>query len=123
MMLVTPSAYGTLEFTNLTHAPARPKSAGGLSQRSGRCGMAATKKRVLVVDDELEFARMVKLILEMTGSYLVRDVHLSREVLKVAREFKPDVVLLDCMMPDMDGGEVAAMLQNDPELKDTPFIF
>lgn len=81
------------------------------------------KKRVLVVDDEMDFTHMVKMVLEMTGDYTVREVVYAASVLEMAREFKPDVILLDCMMPGMDGGEVAAQIQNDPALKDTPFIF
>ena len=81
------------------------------------------KKKVLVVDDEMDFTHMVKMVLEMTGNYTVREVVYAAKALEMAREFKPDVILLDCMMPGMDGGEVAAQLQQDPTLQATPFIF
>ena len=42
---------------------------------------------------------------------------------QTARDFRPDVILLDIVMPEIDGGEVAARLQNDPELCRTPIIF
>ena len=47
----------------------------------------------------------------------------ASQVLQVALDFKPDLMLLDCMMPGMDGGELAGQLQLDPTLKDTPFLF
>jgi CheY-like chemotaxis protein len=81
------------------------------------------KKRILIVDDEIDYLHVMKLILEGIGEYEVRTVSLASQVAFVAREFKPDLILLDCMMPAMDGGEVAASLQSDPALKDTPFMF
>ncbi len=81
------------------------------------------KKHVLVVDDEYDFVFMLKTTLEMTGMYQVRGVTLGTQVLGVAREFKPDLVLLDCMMPGMDGGEVAGAIEADPALKGTPVAF
>lgn len=82
-----------------------------------------TKKRILVVDDELDFTHMLKLTLELTGEFYVRGVNFASQMLGVAREFRPDLVLLDCMMPVMDGGELAAQLEADPVLNTTPFAF
>jgi CheY-like chemotaxis protein len=81
------------------------------------------KKRILVVDDETGFTRMVRLNLEQTGVYEVREVNEGKAALTVAREFKPDLILLDVVMPDMDGGDVAAAFQLDPFLKKVPVIF
>lgn len=81
------------------------------------------KKRILVVDDEVGFTRMVRLNLEQTGVYEVREVNQGKAALTVAREFKPDLILLDVVMPDMDGGDVAASFQMDPFLKNIPVIF
>jgi two-component system OmpR family response regulator len=81
------------------------------------------KKRILIVDDEIDYLHIMKLLLEGMGQYQVRTVNLASQVAYVAREFRPDLILLDCMMPAMDGGEVAANLQSDPELKDIPFLF
>ena len=80
-------------------------------------------KRILVVDDEIEFMTMLKFALEMGGDYEVREVYSAPRVLEVAREFKPDVILLDCMMPEMSGTAVACQIMADPGLKHTPFIF
>jgi CheY-like chemotaxis protein len=81
------------------------------------------KKRILLLDDEMDFASVMKMTLELTGQYEVRTAVRSTTVLQVAHDFKPDLILLDCMMPVMDGGEVAAQIQADAELKDTPFMF
>jgi CheY-like chemotaxis protein len=85
--------------------------------------METSKKRVLVVDDEPGFAEMVAMTLGMTGKYDARQVVDSTEALAVAREFKPHVILLDVMMPDMDGGDVFALLRADPDTRDVPVIF
>ena len=81
------------------------------------------KKRILLLDDEMDFASVMKMTLELTGQYEVRTAVRSMTFLQVARDYKPDLILLDCMMPGMDGGEVAGQIQADPELKDTPFMF
>ena len=81
------------------------------------------KKRILVVDDEVGFTRMVRLNLEQTGVYDVREVNEGKMALVAAREFKPDLILLDVVMPDMDPGDVAAAFQMDPLLRNVPVIF
>ena len=84
---------------------------------------ASEKKRVLVIDDEASFARMVKLNLEKTGEFEVRVENKATSAVAAAREFKPDVVLLDVIMPNMDGGDVANQIKRDRLLKETPIIF
>ena len=81
------------------------------------------KKRILVVDDEPAITRMIKLTLEQTGRYEVRTENLGRRAIEAAREFRPDLILLDVMMPDMLGSEIAAQLQADPELRAIKFVF
>jgi CheY-like chemotaxis protein len=80
-------------------------------------------KRILVIDDEIDFTHMVKMLLQMSGPYQVREVHAARAAVAMAREFQPDVILLDCMMPEIDGGEVASRLEADPETSHIPVIF
>ncbi len=80
-------------------------------------------KRILVVDDEPSVTRNLKLNLESGGGYEVLGENQAANALAAARSFQPDLILLDVMMPDMDGGEVAARLQADPLLRDTPVIF
>src|SRR5712664_1679587 len=81
------------------------------------------KKRVLIIDDEPSFTRMVRLNLEKTGQFEVREENKATSALAAAREFKPDLILLDVIMPSMDGGDVASQIQNDRILKGTPIVF
>jgi len=80
-------------------------------------------KRILVVDDEASITRLLKLNLEQTGDFLVRTENSSKAALAAAEEFRPDLVLLDVMMPDLDGGDLASRLQAHPKLKDVPVVF
>jgi len=81
------------------------------------------KKKILIIDDEANLTMLVKLNLEKTGHYEVREENRALRGLAAAREFKPDLVLLDVMMPDLDGGDVLAQLKADPNLKDVPVVF
>ena len=82
-----------------------------------------SKKRILVVDDEPSITRLLKLNLEQTGKYEVREENFGAQAYDAAREFRPDLVLLDVMMPDMEGSDVAASLKEDPSLRKTPVVF
>ena len=81
------------------------------------------KKRILLVDDEKSLTSLLKLNLEEIGNYEVRVENWPEDALAAAREFKPDLVLLDIIMPRMPGGNVAALIDNDPQLKGTPIVF
>ena len=81
------------------------------------------KKRILVVDDEATLTRMVKLNLERTGDYEVRTENKGSQALQAAREFKPDLIFLDVMMPDMSGDEVCAQIKEDSQLTDVAIVF
>ena len=81
------------------------------------------KKRILIVDDEPSFTRMVKLNLEKTGQFEVREENRATAAVTTAREFKPHLVILDVIMPGLDGGDVANLIKKDRELRGTPVIF
>ncbi len=81
------------------------------------------KKKILVVDDEASLTRMLRRNLEATGKYEVREENSGAHAYKTAREFQPDMIILDVMMPDMDGGDVAAKIQDDESLKHIPIVF
>lgn len=81
------------------------------------------KKRILVVDDEQACALVLKLGLESTGHYVVDQEHDALAAVESARVFDPDLIVLDVMMPQMDGGEVAARLRADRVLHEVPVIF
>ena len=83
----------------------------------------ADKKRILLVDDEAMITRTLKLYLEGTGKFEVRTQNQGTEAVATARVFKPDLIMLDIVMPDIDGAEIAEKLQEDPTLKSIPIIF
>ena len=81
------------------------------------------KKRVLIVDDDLACARVLKAGLEKTGTYEVRAEHRATHAVPAAREFAPDMILLDVCMIDGDGGNVAFAVRNDKQLRHVPIVF
>ncbi|MGC8743235.1 MAG: response regulator [Verrucomicrobiia bacterium] len=81
------------------------------------------KKKILIVDDEVAFTRTLKLNLERTGNYEVCVENIPEETVKTAKNFKPDLIILDVIMPMMFGGDVAAKLRAEPDLQDVPIIF
>ncbi|PYK25739.1 MAG: response regulator [Verrucomicrobia bacterium] len=84
---------------------------------------AKGERRILIVDDDANSTHLVKILLERSGPYLVLEENDATQAHQTARSFKPDLVLLDVAMPKKDGGEVAAQIQADHELHNTPIIF
>jgi two-component system sensor histidine kinase/response regulator len=80
-------------------------------------------KRILVVDDEPAITRLIKLNLESDGAYEVLTENKGSQAIEAIRRHRPDLVLLDIMMPDKLGSEIAAELQEDPQLRDIKIIF
>jgi CheY-like chemotaxis protein len=80
-------------------------------------------KRVLIIDDESGFTRLIKLTLERTGRFSVREENDGTKAWQVAREFRPDIVFLDIVMPKIDGGDVARQIRTDPLLAHVPIVF
>jgi CheY-like chemotaxis protein len=85
--------------------------------------MIKSKTRVLIVDDEVSFARLLKLNFHYTGRYTAEVVNNAHEAVQAAERFAPDIILLDVMMPGLDGGEVASRIQARPKLRNTPILF
>ncbi len=81
------------------------------------------RKNILLVDDEEDFCFFAKMFLERTGKYQVRTVHNGSDALRIIPSFFPDLILLDIVMPDMPGDEVAINLMNDPSTRDIPIVF
>ena len=81
------------------------------------------KKRILLVDDEKSLTMLLKLNLEETGNYEVRVENWPEDAVPAAREFDPHILLLDLIMPRMPGGNVAALFDADPVLKEIPIVF
>lgn len=81
------------------------------------------KKRILIIDDEAILTRLLALNLEHAGPYEVRTENQATQGLATALAFRPDLILLDVVMPGMSGGEVAAQISAHPRLCDTPIAF
>ncbi len=80
------------------------------------------RKKILVIDDDVPLAESIKLNLEDMGSFEVCVETQSTDALGTARKFMPDVILLDIVMPGLDGGDVSAQFQADPFLQGVPVI-
>lgn len=77
----------------------------------------------MIVDDEKVTTRLLRMTLEQTGKYEVRAENDSKLVVAAALEFRPDLIVLDVIMPEMDGGDVAAALKENPSLSKIPVVF
>jgi CheY-like chemotaxis protein len=81
------------------------------------------KPCILIVDDNRDFTYSAKLALERTGRYSVWEENEPARAHHTAQRVKPDLILLDIVMPETDGGEVAARIESDPTLYRTPIVF
>lgn len=79
-------------------------------------------RKILLVDDEAGFTELLRMNLEKSGGFEVRIENDSTKALSAAKEFMPDVILLDVVMPGMDGGDVQAQLQANPLLARIPVL-
>lgn len=84
--------------------------------------MAKLNHRILVVDDEPEITDIIGAFLGNAG-YQVKIENSSSRVIEVAKSFKPDLILLDIMMPFLDGYEVCAAIKSEPRLSSIPVLF
>src|SRR5437763_16954022 len=80
-------------------------------------------KRILIIDDDPSVTRAVKVLLETSGNYSIEEENNSRNAFATARWFRPDLVFLDVMMPDLDGGDIARQIEADALLQGTPIVF
>ena len=85
--------------------------------------MKAEKKRILAVDDQASSTRLVKLYLEQTNDYVVREENNPKAALSAAEEFQPQLILLDVKMPGLDGWDLVGCFQANPKLKGVPVVF
>ena len=79
-------------------------------------------KRILLIDDEPEIREIVRVSLELVGGWNVATTGSAREGLILAANNRPDAILLDVMMPDMDGPSTFQALQAAPETAAIPVI-
>jgi CheY-like chemotaxis protein len=80
-------------------------------------------KRILFIEDEQDIQEVAQLALEAIGGYTVEVCSSGAEALDRVVEFAPDLILLDVMMPDMDGPTTLKALRKMPETANTPIIF
>jgi CheY-like chemotaxis protein len=81
------------------------------------------QRRILIVDDEDDIREVAQVSLELVGNYEVLTAASGRDGLERARVGHPDAILLDVMMPDMDGPSTLAELRRDPLTRDIPVVF
>jgi two-component system response regulator RpaA len=79
------------------------------------------KKRILIVDDDDQIAKMYTTLLEIKG-FTVQRASNGEDALAVTLEFKPDLILLDIMMPKISGFDVADILHNTEKTREVPII-
>ena len=80
-------------------------------------------KKILVVDDEVNITALLSAYLEGTGKFEVKTANSGDRGYECAREFKPDLILLDIMMGEMGGDGLADKIKKDPLLRKTPIVF
>ncbi|MEA2030059.1 MAG: response regulator [candidate division Zixibacteria bacterium] len=78
--------------------------------------------KVLVIDDEPEITEIVRAFLDDAG-YKVLVENSPQNAVEVAQKFLPDIILLDIMMPNVDGYDICETLKNDRHLSQTPVVF
>ena len=81
------------------------------------------KKKILIVDDEVSITKLLKYALERSGRYEVHCENEGANIFPAIRSFLPDIIILDVNLPDAQGGDISASLQEDPTLQKIPVIF
>ncbi|MEE8177199.1 MAG: response regulator [Acidobacteriota bacterium] len=79
--------------------------------------------KVLLVEDDIDIQKVAQISLQFRGGWEVDLATNGEECLAKAAQNRPDLILLDCMMPEMDGYEACRRLKQDPSLRDIPVIF
>jgi len=78
--------------------------------------------KILIIDDEVQLIQMVQIRLEANG-YDIVAAYAGEEGIEKVKSENPDLIILDIMMPKMDGFEVCKILKNDPQYSKIPIIF
>ena len=81
------------------------------------------ERRILIIDDDRNSTHLLKIHLEKIGGYLVLEENDAAKAHQSVHNFGPDLILLDIMMPQIDGVELASEIDADPQLQRTPIIF
>lgn len=79
--------------------------------------------KALYVDDDIDISTIVEMCLEMNENFEVLCVNSGKQALVKSEAWQPDIILLDYMMPEMDGPETFLRLKQNPATKDIPVVF
>jgi CheY-like chemotaxis protein len=85
--------------------------------------MNTSEKRILIVDNEAELTDVLKIALEALGGFCVQSENDPERTVAAAKEFAPDLIVMDIKMPGLDGADVAIQLKEEPSLSETPIVF
>ena len=80
-------------------------------------------RRILVVDDDRDVLSIVCIVLKSVGGFEAEACGMAHEAVEAARRFEPDLILLDVMMPEMDGPTVLKALRAEPRTESIPVVF
>jgi CheY-like chemotaxis protein len=80
------------------------------------------EKKILIVDDDEVFLTMLQKTLVSSG-YSVSMATNGKDAIDTTKQWRPHLIILDIMMPEMDGGEVALVLEKEPATQNIPIIF
>ena len=78
--------------------------------------------RILIIDDEKDFTDLLQMQIRRHGNVQLRVVNQPDQAISAALQFKPAIILLDIVMPGMDGGELLHKFETNKDLKDIPII-
>lgn len=78
-------------------------------------------KKILIVEDETSISELIGEFCRLMG-FQSRTVHLGSDVLPAARSYRPDLITLDLILPDISGLDVLEILRGDPQTKEVPVV-
>ena len=85
--------------------------------------MNTAEKKILIVDNDPELTNLIQIALETMGRFRVQTENDPSRAVAAAKDFAPDLIIMDIKMPDLDGADVAIRLQAEPSLSETPIVF
>jgi threonine synthase len=106
------------DVSHRAHAPALPPE----SLISALEGLSENVRRVVVMEDNVDAARLIARVMQARGDYDVRLAHDGAEGMALVRDFQPDLVVTDLMMPGVDGFAVIEQMKADPRLNSIPIV-
>ncbi|MCK5353964.1 MAG: response regulator [Methyloprofundus sp.] len=80
-------------------------------------------RKILYVEDDPDIKRIAQIALEKVGGFEIKACNSGAEALAVVSEFMPDLILLDVMLPEMDGLEIQVILQQSTQTRSIPVVF